>query len=61
MNLDDNCIDFFEVAMRILNEGDARDLELFVVATWSIWYNRTKNVLKTSSTRPTRFGTTQRD
>ena len=40
MNLDDNCIDFFEVAMRILNEGAARDLELFAVATWSIWYNR---------------------
>ncbi|KAL0009246.1 hypothetical protein SO802_010748 [Lithocarpus litseifolius] len=37
VKLDDNCIDFSEAAMRILNEGATRDLELFVVAAWSIW------------------------
>ncbi|XP_050239380.1 uncharacterized protein LOC126688624 [Quercus robur] len=40
VNLDDNCWDFSEAAMRILNAGTARDLELFIVVAWSIWYNR---------------------
>lgn len=40
MKLGDNYIDFSEAAIRILNEGATRDLELFIVAAWSIWYSR---------------------
>lgn len=50
--MDDNCIDFSDAGKRILSEGATKDLELFFVVAWSIWYNRNQKCFEDKTHPP---------
>ena len=49
MNMRGNQLDVLDIALKILNEGTAQDLEIFLVTSWTIWYCRNKNVFENLS------------
>lgn len=50
--MDDKCIDFSDAGKRILSEGATKDLELFFVVAWSIWYNRNQKCFEDKTHPP---------
>ena len=49
MNMRGSQLDVSDIALKILNEGIAQDLEIFLVTSWTIWYSRNKNVFENVS------------
>ncbi|XP_075648635.1 uncharacterized protein LOC142619423 [Castanea sativa] len=45
-NLTANQLDFTDIALQILHNGAATDLERFFVTSWVIWYNRNQKVFE---------------
>ena len=44
VNMRGSQLDVPDIALKILNESTAQDLEIFLVTSWTIWYSRNKNV-----------------
>ena len=45
-------MDIIDIAMKLVELGTSYDLEVFLGATWAIWYNRNKIVHEASSQHP---------
>ena len=50
----ENC-DFTNTAMSFLSDGTFRDLEIFFMTAWPIWFNRNQMVILSTSLE-TRYG-----
>ena len=55
--------DFTDFALQMLNTRATQDLEILLVTSWSIWYNRNQKVFEDGSLSPDQvwfFATTTR-
>ncbi|XP_030943489.1 uncharacterized protein LOC115968280 [Quercus lobata] len=52
INISSSQWDFSDVALKILEQGTAADLEVFFVMAWSIWYNRNQVVHESTCQLP---------
>ena len=46
MNLRESQLDITDIALKILNDGDAQALEIFFVTSWALWYLRNQKVFE---------------
>ena len=44
--------DFTDCALQMLKYGASQDLEILLVTSWSIWYNRNQKVFEDGSLSP---------
>lgn len=57
MNMRESQLDTTNVALKILNDGAAQDLETFFVTSWAIWHSRNQKVFE--DVQLTKFGVLQ--